>query len=252
MVVLDHHQRKRQSDYCFYPNEREVLKYLVGFVTDEPLPGQHRYMQRVDLYAEKEPWEILEGSNTNTGYFITPLKKEKSHHTRFKRIVGEGGTWKIQDPAKKVLDEKGRLMGYVHRMKYTPATNKKAIIKELFGEWLMMEYSLYDRYVTNMKKKVVHKDFVICMIKKKKKKKKKQGCDDGKKKDENIMNEVEVNELIDSVMEELEEIDDDNREVDVGDDFLAALEDDRLNSEENEISKIDANNINLDEYDFVI
>uniref|UniRef100_A0A3Q7EL50 NAC domain-containing protein n=1 Tax=Solanum lycopersicum TaxID=4081 RepID=A0A3Q7EL50_SOLLC len=184
MVVLDHHQRKRQSDYCFYPNEREVLKYLVGFVTDEPLPGQHRYMQRVDLYAEKEPWEILEGSNTNTGYFITPLKKEKSHHTRFKRIVGEGGTWKIQDPAKKVLDEKG--------------------------------------------------------------------CDDGKKKDENIMNEVEVNELIDSVMEELEEIDDDNREVDVGDDFLAALEDDRLNSEENEISKIDANNINLDEYDFVI
>ncbi|XP_027771885.1 uncharacterized protein LOC107008123 isoform X2 [Solanum pennellii] len=214
MVVRDHHQH-------------------------EPLPGQHRYMQRVDLYAEKEPWEILEGSNTNTGYFITPLKKEKSHHTRFKRTVGEGGTWKIQDPAKKVFDENGRLMGYVHRMKYTPANNKKAMIKELFGEWLMMEYSLYDRYVTNLRKKVVHKDFVICMIKKKKKK---QGCDDGKKKDENIMNEVEVNELIDSVMEELEEIDDDNREVDVGDDFLAALED--------ECS--DANHINLDEYDFVI
>ncbi|KAG5626759.1 hypothetical protein H5410_011977 [Solanum commersonii] len=97
-----------------------------------------------------------------------------------------------------------------------------------------------------MKKKIIYKDFVICKIKKKK-----QGRDhDDKGKDENIMNDVEVNELIDSVMEELEEIDDDNIEVDVGDDFLAALEDECMNSEDNGISKNDANDINLGEYDF--
>ncbi|KAG5626734.1 hypothetical protein H5410_011952 [Solanum commersonii] len=72
---------------------------------DEPLLEQHQYMQLVDLYADKESWEILEGTNTNAGCFITPLEKEKPHHKRFKRIVGEG-TWKIQDPAKKVFDEK--------------------------------------------------------------------------------------------------------------------------------------------------
>ncbi|KAK4738749.1 hypothetical protein R3W88_002446 [Solanum pinnatisectum] len=200
MDVRDH-QPKRNSDYCFFPRERDVIKYLLGFAIDEPLPKQHQYMQLViDIYADKEPWEILEGTNTNAGYFITPLKKEKPHHKRFKRIVGEG-TWKIQDPTKEVFDEKGRLMGYVHHMKYAPRTNKKSIIiKELFGEWLMTEYSLYDGYVTNIKKKIIYKDFVICKIRKKKQRR----DHDDKGEDENIMNEVEVNELIYSVMEELE------------------------------------------------
>ncbi|KAK6804989.1 hypothetical protein RDI58_002773 [Solanum bulbocastanum] len=59
----------------------------------------------IDIYADKEPWEILEGTNTNAGYFITLLKKEKSaHHKRFKRIVGEG-TWKIQNPIKLNLEK---------------------------------------------------------------------------------------------------------------------------------------------------
>ncbi|KAH0726449.1 hypothetical protein KY290_002259 [Solanum tuberosum] len=245
MTAIHHRQRKRYSEsYNFYPKESDVIKYLLGFAIDEPLPEQHQFMRLVDLYAEKEPWEILEGTNTNAGYFITPLKKEKPHHKRFKRIVGKG-IWKIQDLAKKVFDDRGRLMGYVHHMKYTPDTNKKSIIKELFGEWLMTEYSLDNDYVTNMKKKIIYKDFVICKIKKKKQRR----DHDDKGKDENIMNDVEVNELIDSVMEELEEIDD-NIEVDVGDDFLAALENECMNSEDNEISKNDANDINLDEFDF--
>ncbi|XP_049394709.1 uncharacterized protein LOC125858975 [Solanum stenotomum] len=246
-MVAHDHQPKRHSEYCFYPKVRDVIKYLLGFAIDEPLLEQRQFMQLVDLYVDKEPWKILESSNTNTGYFITPLKKEKSaHHKRFKRIVGEG-TWKIQDPTKKVFDEKGRLMGYVHHMKYAPRTNKKSIIiKELFGEWLMMEYSLYDGYVTNIKKKIIYKDFVICKIRKKK-----QRLDHNDKgKYENIMNDVEVNELIDSVMEELEVIDDDNIEVDAEDDFLAALEDECMNSEDNGISKNDANDINLYECNF--
>ncbi|KAK4738772.1 hypothetical protein R3W88_002469 [Solanum pinnatisectum] len=145
--------RKEIQTIVFFPRERDVIKYLLVFAIDEPLLEQHQYMQL-----------ILEGTNTNAGYFITPLKKEKPHHKRFKRIVGEG-TWKIQDPAKEVFDEKGRLMGYVHHMKYAPRTNKKSIIiKELFGEWLMTEYSLYDGYVTNIKKKIIYKDFVICKM----------------------------------------------------------------------------------------
>ena len=90
MIVRDH-QPKRYSNYYFYPKERDVIKYLLVFMIEEPLLEQHQYMQLVDLYADKESWEILEGTNTNAGYFITPLKKEKSaHHKRFKRIVGEG------------------------------------------------------------------------------------------------------------------------------------------------------------------
>ncbi|KAK6791509.1 hypothetical protein RDI58_010590 [Solanum bulbocastanum] len=54
------------------------------FAIDGPLPEQHQYIQLVDLYADKEPWEILEGTNTNASYFIILLKKEKPNHKRFK------------------------------------------------------------------------------------------------------------------------------------------------------------------------
>ncbi|KAK6804529.1 hypothetical protein RDI58_002313 [Solanum bulbocastanum] len=76
MVVRDHQPKrhsnysfpKRHSKYSFYPKERDVIKYLLVFAIDEPLLEQYQYMQLVDLYADKEPWEILEGTNTNAGY----------------------------------------------------------------------------------------------------------------------------------------------------------------------------------------
>lgn len=212
---LHHHQAKRRSLGChFHPTHREVIKYLVGFATDEPLPGQDEVMQLVDVYAEKDPWQIVEG---NTGYFITPLKKKKDHHIRWKRGVGDNGTWKSQDSQKQVFDHKGRLIGYVHHLKYTPASSKpcSSIIKELFGEWLMTEYSLY---TGDINKKIINTDFAICKIKKKKQKKSKNQDKDM------TMSETEVTKFINSVLHE----------------------------EKTDHDQLDAtNNINLEDYEFV-
>ncbi|XP_016510726.2 NAC domain-containing protein 78-like [Nicotiana tabacum] len=156
----------RPMGYRFHPTGREVLKYLIGFVRDEPLHSQNELMQVADLYADKEPWQIFEAydqgnSNNNTRYFITPQKKEKPTWKRVSRTVGKG-TWKPQGKGREVFDDKGRLMGYVKSLKYIPA-NKSS--NNVNGEWLMTEYSLFDRYLAA--REIKNKGFVICKIKKK-------------------------------------------------------------------------------------
>nr|XP_016507083.1 PREDICTED: NAC domain-containing protein 101-like [Nicotiana tabacum] len=106
----------RPMGHRFHPTDREVLKYLIGFVRDDPLHSQNELMQVADLYADKEPWQIFEvydqGNNNynNTRYFITPQKKEKPTWKRVSRTVGKG-TWKPQGKGREVFDDKGRLMG---------------------------------------------------------------------------------------------------------------------------------------------
>ncbi|XP_070011812.1 NAC domain-containing protein 30-like [Nicotiana sylvestris] len=156
----------RPMGYRFHPTGREVLKYLIGFVRDEPLHSQNELMQVADLYADKEPWQIFEAydqgnNNNNTRYFITPQKKEKPTWKRVSRTVGKG-TWKPQGKGREVFDDKGRLMGYVKSLKYIPA-NKSS--NNVNGEWLMTEYSLFDRYLAA--REIKNKGFVICKIKKK-------------------------------------------------------------------------------------
>ncbi|XP_060216984.1 NAC domain-containing protein 68-like [Lycium barbarum] len=186
---------RRPMGYRFHPTNKELLKYLSGFVRNEPLPEQYQLMQQVDLYADKEPWQIFdEGTNKNTRYFITPQKKVKPEWKRFARTVGKG-TWKPQGKGKEVFDDKGRLMGYFKSLKYIPA-NKSS--NKANGEWLMTEYSLYNGYVDASK--IKKKGYVICKIKKKEKPEaKKKGNKANIANDEDMR---DVEEYISSVLEE--------------------------------------------------
>ncbi|OIT20286.1 hypothetical protein A4A49_41055 [Nicotiana attenuata] len=140
-VYSDCQAKGRPMGNRFYPTEREVLEYLLGFI--------------FEAYDH--------GNNNNTRYFITPQKKEKPTWKRVSRTVGKG-TWKPQNKGRDVFDYKGRLMGYVKSLKYIP-TNKSS--NNVNGEWLMTEYSLYDHYLNA--REIKNNGFVICKIKKKEK-----------------------------------------------------------------------------------
>ncbi|XP_016449500.2 uncharacterized protein LOC107774479 [Nicotiana tabacum] len=197
----------RPMGHRFHPTDREVLKYLIGFVRDEPLHSQNELMQVADLYADKEPWQIFEAydqgnnNNNNTRYFITPQKKEKPTWKRVSRTVGKG-TWKPQGKGREVFDDKGRLMGYVKSLKYIPA-NKSS--NNVNGEWLMTEYSLFDRYLAAIE--IKNKGFVICKIKKKGKPgdKKKGNNIDEVVNDENMR---DIEEFINTVLQEDVQVED--------------------------------------------
>ncbi|OIT21562.1 nac domain-containing protein 43 [Nicotiana attenuata] len=196
----------RPMGHRFHPTDREVLKYLIGFVRDEPLHSQNELMPVADLYADKEPWQIFEAydqgnNNNNTRYFITPQKKEKPTWKRVSRTVGKG-TWKPQSKGREVFDDKGRLMGYVKSLKYIPA-NKSS--NNVNGEWLMTEYSLFDRYLAA--REIKNKGFVICKIKKKGKPgdEKKGNNIDEVVNDENMR---DIEEFINTVLQEDVQVED--------------------------------------------
>ncbi|XP_059310674.1 NAC domain-containing protein 83-like [Lycium ferocissimum] len=185
---------RRPMGCRFHPTNKKLLKYLLGFVRDQPLLQQYQLMQQVDLYGDKEPWQIFEGTNNNTRYFITQQKKVKPGWKRFARTAGKG-TWKPQDKGKEVFDDKGRLMGYVKSLKYI-AANKSS--NKANGEWLMTEYSLYNGYVDASK--IKKKGFVICKIKKKEKPGDKKKGNNSEVVNEENMKDIE--ELINSILQE--------------------------------------------------
>ncbi|KAF3634021.1 putative NAC domain-containing protein 8-like [Capsicum annuum] len=112
--MASHHQAKDMTGYRFNPTNKELLKYLLGFAINKPLPQQYQFMQLVNLYADKEPWEVFDSTNNDTPrYFITQHNKEKEQHVRVKRTVGINGTWKLQGKVNEVFDDKGKLMGSV-------------------------------------------------------------------------------------------------------------------------------------------
>ncbi|KAG5597249.1 hypothetical protein H5410_038481 [Solanum commersonii] len=195
--------------YIFSQKNIELMNYLVGFTRDEPLPNQNQFMEVVNLYAENKPWQIFEGANTYTCYFITPQKKKNSKWKRVTRTVGKG-TWKPQGKGKEVFDNKGRLMGYVKNLKYTKTTTTTTYHvndnKNANGEWLMTEYSLYDGYLGA--REIKNRGYVICKIKKK-----------GKSTINENMNDVE--ELIDSSLQLKDDI---IVEEDVGDEVFAIMD----------------------------
>ncbi|XP_060211413.1 NAC domain-containing protein 83-like [Lycium barbarum] len=275
----DHHANGRSSrpmGYRFHPTDRELLKYLLGFVRNEPLPEQYQLMQQVNLYGDKDPWQIFEAydngndNNNNARYFITPQKKEKLAWKRFSRTVGKG-TWKPQSKGKEVFDDKGRVMGYVKSLKYTPANKSSSNAN---GEWLMTEYSLYNGYVDALK--IKNKGFVICKIKKKEKRgDMKKGNKANVANDENMR---DIEEFISSVLEEhingttsndiIKNIDENNVEYlvgdEVGDHILGLLgPDDDVECIEGTEGEDDqqfdhnllgysAEDIDLDAYDFLV
>ncbi|XP_059292340.1 NAC domain-containing protein JA2-like [Lycium ferocissimum] len=222
---------RRPMGYRFHPTNKELLKYLLGFVRDEPLPEQYQLMQQVDLYADKEPWQIFdEDTNNNTRYFITPQKKEKPEWKRFSRTVGKG-TWKPQGKGKEVFDNKGRLMGYVKSLKYIPRANK--LSNNANGEWLMTEYSLYNGYLDAKESK--KKGYVICKIKKKEK-----TGDKKKGNNSNDENMKDVEEYIDSVLQE--EVEEDINARTSNDDIGLAAQDDY---QENNIEYLEGDQVEV-------
>ncbi|KAG5597247.1 hypothetical protein H5410_038479 [Solanum commersonii] len=109
--------------YIFSPKNIELMNYLVGFTRDESLPNQNQFMEVVNLYAENEPWQIFEGTNSYPRYFITLQKKKKvqngkelselwgrvrgSHKEREKREIKNKGyvICKIKKKGKSTSDE---------------------------------------------------------------------------------------------------------------------------------------------------
>ncbi|KAM3218539.1 NAC domain-containing protein 30-like [Capsicum annuum] len=230
--------------YRFHPTHTEVVKYLLGFARNDPLPKQNKLMQEVDLYGDKEAWQIFEGDHTNTHYCITQLKKKKADSIRTERSVGKG-KWNLQSKAKQVFDHNGRLMGYVKSLKYIPRTAHKSSIKAAYGEWLMTEYSLRYSYLNDIKKK----GYVICKIKKKKK----NDSDKQKGVANDDQNMSDIEEYIDSILKE-----ENNENIEyiegeeVGEHFLATLgcHDDLPVNNRHELAL--AGGIDLDDIDFVL
>ncbi|MCE0482546.1 hypothetical protein HAX54_041376 [Datura stramonium] len=201
---MDHQANKgRPMGYRFHPTNKELIKYLLGFARDEPLPDQYQLMQ---------------------------LKKEKPTWKRVSRTVGKG-TWKPQGKGKEVFDDKGRLMGFVKSLKYIPADKSS---NKVNGQWLMTEYSLYDGYnVKDIKKK----GFVICKIKKKEK-----AGDDKEIEGVNDENMEDAEEFINSVLNQEDDHQENNNNnveyiegEEVGEHVLAMLgcDDDDVAVEEN-------------------
>ncbi|XP_055836401.1 NAC transcription factor 29-like [Solanum dulcamara] len=216
----------RPIGYRFHPTNSEVLKYLLAYARDEQLPDQNELMHQVDLYAEKEPWQIFEGtnSNSNTRYFITPQKKHNSERKRVLRSVGKG-TWKAKGKGKEVFDKKGRVIGYVKSLKYNYSN------------------TLYDAYL----------GYVICKINKKGSK---SIIDDGVTHDID-MNEVD--EYINSVLQEDDQLlalmDKNNNveeDIDVGDQVLALMDNNDAHHNAECLEGHPSANIDLEDIDFVL
>ncbi|XP_055822648.1 NAC transcription factor 29-like [Solanum dulcamara] len=241
----------RPMGYRFHPTNTEVLQYLLGFARDEPLPDQNELMHEVDLYADKEPWQIFEGtnSNSNTRYFITPQKKHNPEWKRFSRSVGKG-TWKAQGKGKEVFDKKGRVIGYMKSLKYNYGKEDN---KNANGEWLMTEYSLYDGYLEP--RQIKKKGYVICKIKKKGSK---SIIDDGVA---DVINMNDIDEYINSVLQEDDQLlafmDKNNNveeDIDVGDEVLALMGNDDAEEDDNAecLEGHPSANIDLEDIDFVL
>ncbi|KAL3333008.1 hypothetical protein AABB24_033195 [Solanum stoloniferum] len=82
--------KESRLGYIFTPKNIEVIEvvtYLVGFTRDEPLPNQNQYMEMVNLYADNESWQIFEGANHYTRYFIT-LKKKIQNRKELRELRG--------------------------------------------------------------------------------------------------------------------------------------------------------------------
>ncbi|OIT19822.1 hypothetical protein A4A49_41449 [Nicotiana attenuata] len=119
----------RPMVHRFHPTDREVLKYLIGFVRDEPLHSQNELMQVADLYADKEPWQIFEAydqgnNNKNTRYFITPQKRKRNLRGKeFQELSGRAlGSLKAK--AEREIKNKGFVICKIKK-KGKPGDKKK-------------------------------------------------------------------------------------------------------------------------------
>lgn len=148
-MAYDERKSRSYSVYTegfrFHPTDRELMKYLLHYVINKPLPTLVPIEQE-DLYS-KDPWVFFDGRKEKTMYFFTELKKKKKENTRYVRSVGSG-SWKSQDKGKAVISERGSILGYKRSLRYQWKAS------EHDGQWLMKEYSISDEVKKQLRKRV--------------------------------------------------------------------------------------------------
>ncbi|VFQ66625.1 unnamed protein product [Cuscuta campestris] len=147
----------------FRPTDAELLKMLRQFTDGEYTGG---LVERRDLYAHEEPWEICTGRGTaaaedNTWYFFTELKRKPANKRpgkRFIRSVGKG-TWHGTSKVETIFnpERKQSLLGFKRNFTYWGDDEERK------GEFVMNEFSLPEGTA-----KSDRKDFVVCRLKRKK------------------------------------------------------------------------------------
>ncbi|XP_052181445.1 uncharacterized protein LOC127794422 [Diospyros lotus] len=97
--------------YGFHPTNEELASgYLLGKVTQNPLPAETLLIQERNLYDEMELSEIFATAEDYTKlYFFTHLKKKTEKGSRIDRTVGKG-TWRGVDKGMDIFDDHGRLL----------------------------------------------------------------------------------------------------------------------------------------------
>ncbi|PHT75352.1 hypothetical protein T459_18874 [Capsicum annuum] len=81
--------------FRFHPTDEELINYLKNVVLHGMLPPRD-FIKVADLFEDLEPWEIMAGSEEQTHYFLSQLKRFKNSTKKFSRTVGKG-TWKGQN-----------------------------------------------------------------------------------------------------------------------------------------------------------
>nr|XP_004244376.3 NAC domain-containing protein 83-like [Solanum lycopersicum] len=147
--------------FRFHPTDRELMKYLLHYVIDNPLPTLVP-IEEEDLYL-KDPWVFFDARKEKTIYCFTELKKLKKGNLRFVRTVGDG-SWKSQDRGKAIISERGSVLGYKRSLRYQLRGS------EHDGQWLMKEYSLSAEVKNQLRKQLREnnkENYVLCRVKRK-------------------------------------------------------------------------------------
>ncbi|XP_016578763.1 putative NAC domain-containing protein 94 [Capsicum annuum] len=99
--------------FRFHPTDEELINYLKNVVLHGMLPPRD-FIKVADLFEDLEPWEIMAGSEEQTHYFLSQLKRFKNSTKKFSRTVGKG-TWKGQNSGNPIEDnglKKNTTIGY--------------------------------------------------------------------------------------------------------------------------------------------
>ncbi|OIT28562.1 PREDICTED: NAC domain-containing protein 78-like [Nicotiana attenuata] len=144
----------------FYPTDAELIYFLKKFLKGESLPSECP-IRLGEIYGDRPPWEISDHPEEKIAYFISPLKKRKESHKRFRRTCANG-TWKAQTGGDPIKNSKGTVVGF--RKSYVYRTRSSKGSKQDKINWLMREYYVGDDYF--WENNIPKQDIVLCRIKK--------------------------------------------------------------------------------------
>ncbi|KAL3631861.1 hypothetical protein CASFOL_024845 [Castilleja foliolosa] len=150
--------------FRFNPSEEEKLKYLVQKISGcKSMPPCDDFISTIDLYGEKNPWQIYGDSEDKERYFFTELKKVGKK--RICRNVGTG-TWSNKGQKVPIYGSNNKIIGHKRCFRYESKKEEEEEDRNNSSscKWLLKEYALPDNV---MRKEF--KDYAFCVLKKKKK-----------------------------------------------------------------------------------